>query len=94
MRTRDFDYRLPPELIAQNPVEPRDHSRLMVIGRGDGAVENRKFLEIVDYLRAGDVLVFNDSRVIPARLKGRKVPGGGKVELLLLRQTGANICDH
>ena len=91
MRTGDFAYWLPPELIAQTPIEPRDHSRLMVLSRSDGSMEHRRFFEIIDYLRAGDVLVFNDSRVIPARLKGRKVPGGGKVEVLLLRQSGANV---
>jgi len=91
MKTSDFDYFLPTELIAQTPVEPRDKSRLMVLNRGDGSMEHRKFFEIVDYLRAGDVLVFNDSRVIPARLSGRKVGSGGRVEILLLRRldTGA-----
>lgn len=91
LRTSDFDYQLPPELIAQTPIEPRDHSRLMVLSRNDGFMEHRRFFEITDYLRAGDLLVFNDSRVIPARLRGRKVPGGGKVEVLLLRQTSANV---
>jgi S-adenosylmethionine:tRNA ribosyltransferase-isomerase len=86
MRTSDFDYYLPPELIAQTPVEPRDQSRLMVLDRSHGSIEHHKFFEIVDYLRAGDVLVFNDSRVIPARLSGRKVDTGGRVELLLLRR--------
>ncbi len=86
MRTSDFSYHLPPELIAQTPVEPRDQSQLMVLNRSQGLVEHRRFFEIVDYLRAGDVLVFNDSRVIPARLKGRKVDTGGRVEFLLLRQ--------
>ena len=68
MRTSDFDYTLPPELIAQNPIEPRDHSRLMVLNRKDGVIEHRRFFEIADYLHEGDVMVFNDSRVIPARL--------------------------
>ncbi len=86
MKTSDFSYSLPPELIAQTPVEPRDQSQLMVLERSQGLIEHRRFFEIVDYLRAGDVLVFNDSRVIPARLKGRKVDTGGRVELLLLRQ--------
>jgi len=86
MRTSDFDYSLPPELIAQTPVEPRDRSRLMVLDRSDGRVEHQRFFEIVDYLRAEDVLVFNDSRVIPARLTGRKVDTGGRVELLLLHR--------
>jgi S-adenosylmethionine:tRNA ribosyltransferase-isomerase len=86
MRTSDFDYSLPPELIAQTPLEPRDSSRLMVLNRGEGRVEHRQFSEITDYLAAGDVLVFNDSRVIPARLMGRKVDSGGRVELLLLHR--------
>ena len=86
MRASDFDYHLPPELIAQTPIEPRDHSRLMVLNRGDGSIGHHQFFEIVDYLRDGDVLVFNDSRVIPARLKGRKVDSGGRVEVLLLHR--------
>jgi S-adenosylmethionine:tRNA ribosyltransferase-isomerase len=86
MKTSDFDYELHPELIAQTPLEPRDYSRLMVLGRSDGSIEHRRFFEIVDYLRAGDVLVFNDSRVIPARLRGRKLDSGGRVELLLLHR--------
>ena len=86
MKTSDFDYHLPPELIAQTPVEPRDHSRLMVLKRSQGSVEHRRFFEITDYLRAGDVLVFNDSRVIPARITGKKVDTTGGVELLLLRR--------
>jgi len=91
MKTSDFDYNLPPELIAQTPIEPRDHSQLMVLNRSRGSVEHRCFSEIADYLRAGDVLVFNDSRVIPARIKGKKVDTGGKVELLLLRQLDTSI---
>jgi len=85
MKTSDFDYYLPPELIAQVPVEPRDSSRLMVLERKRGSIEHRRFFEIVDYLHAGDILVFNDSRVIPARLKGKKETGG-RVEMLLLRR--------
>jgi len=86
MRTSDFDYPLPERLIAQTPVEPRDHSRLLVLHRDTGAIEHRRFYEIGDYLRRGDLLVFNDSRVIPARLFGRRPGTGGKVELLLLRR--------
>jgi S-adenosylmethionine:tRNA ribosyltransferase-isomerase len=86
MKTSDFDYHLPPELIAQTPIEPRDQSQLMVLNRSRGSIEHRHFFEIVDYLHAGDVLVFNDSRVIPARISGKKTDTGGKVELLLLRQ--------
>ena len=62
MKTSDFDYALPSELIAQTPVEPRDRSQLMVLNLGDGSVEHRHFFELIDYLREGDVLVFNDSR--------------------------------
>jgi S-adenosylmethionine:tRNA ribosyltransferase-isomerase len=91
MKTSDFDYSLPPELIAQSPIEPRDRSRLMVLTRGAESIENRKFLEIVDYLRAGDVMVFNDSRVIPARLKGQRAGSGGEVEILLLRRRDTNV---
>ena len=86
MKTSDFDYQLPSELIAQTPVEPRDHSRLMVLDRSRSSIEHRRFFEIADYLRDGDVMVFNDSRVIPARLQGEKADSGGKVELLLLRR--------
>jgi len=86
MKTSDFDYSLPLELIAQTPIEPRDQSRLMVLNRSDSSIEHRKFFEITDYLRAGDVLLFNDSRVIPARLSGRKIDSGGRVEILLLRR--------
>jgi len=85
MKSSDFDYHLPPEFIAQTPMEPRDHSRLMVLRRGNGSIEHRHFFEIVDFLQPGDVLVLNDSRVIPARLMGRR-EGGGKVEILLLRR--------
>ena len=91
MKTSDFDYSLPPELIAQTPVEPRDQSRLMLLNRSDGSIEHRRFFEISGYLRAGDVLVFNNSRVIPARLIGRKADSGGRVEILLLRQLKTNV---
>ncbi len=86
MKTTDLDYTLPEELIAQTPVEPRDSSRLLVLHRNDGRLEHRIFRDIGDYLRPGDVLVANESRVIPARLFGHKEPGGGKVEVLLLRK--------
>jgi S-adenosylmethionine:tRNA ribosyltransferase-isomerase len=91
MKTSDFDYHLPEELIAQTPVEPRDNSRLMVLSRETGSIEHRHFHDILDYLVEGDVLVFNDSRVIPARLKGTRKGSGGAVELLLLRRLEANI---
>jgi S-adenosylmethionine:tRNA ribosyltransferase-isomerase len=91
MKTSDFDYTLPPGLIAQDPIEPRDSSRLMVLDRAAGSVEHRRFRDIRDYLRPGDVMVFNDSRVIPARLKGKKAGSSGKVEILLLRRREADI---
>jgi S-adenosylmethionine:tRNA ribosyltransferase-isomerase len=91
MKTSDFDYTLPPELIAQSPIEPRDRSRLMVLNRATGGVEHRSFFNLGDYLRPGDVMVFNDSRVIPARLKGKRAGSGGKVEILLLRRQEANV---
>ena len=86
MKTSDFDYELPAERIAQTAIEPRDHSRLMVINRRDGSWEHRRFYEVGDYLFPGDLVVCNDSRVIPARLLGRKLDGGAKIELLLLRR--------
>ena len=85
MKTSDFDYSLPPELIAQTPAEPRDQSRLMVLRRSDGSIEHHRFSEIIDFLHPTDVLVLNDTRVIPARLKAQK-GSGGKVEILLLRR--------
>ncbi len=85
MKTSELDYPLPTELIAQEAVEPRDSSRLLVIHRATGELEHRIFHDIGAYLRPGDLLVANETRVIPARLFGRKEPTGGKVELLLLR---------
>jgi S-adenosylmethionine:tRNA ribosyltransferase-isomerase len=85
MNINDFDYDLPEHLIAQTPVEPRDHSRLMVVSRQTGQITHRIFHDIVEYLRAGDVLVLNDTRVIPARIAAIKSTGGS-VEILLLRQ--------
>ena len=90
LKTSDFDYRLPPELIAQRPIEPRDHSRLLVLDRSTGAIAHRRFFEIGDYLRSGDLLVMNDSRVIPARLYAKR-PSGGKAELLLLHPMGNGL---
>jgi S-adenosylmethionine:tRNA ribosyltransferase-isomerase len=91
MRTEEFDYHLPKEFIAQSPIEPRDASRLMVLDRNAGAIEHRIFRDLADYLAAGDVLVCNESRVVPARLFGRKVPTGGKVELLLVTKRGEKV---
>jgi S-adenosylmethionine:tRNA ribosyltransferase-isomerase len=84
MRTDEFDYDLPAERIAQQPAEPRDSAKLMVLDRATGAIEHRIFREIGEYLRPGDVLVLNDTRVIPARLYARKARTGGRVEILLL----------
>lgn len=86
MKTADFDYELPPERIAQTPIEPRDASRLLVLERSSGALHHRRFSDIGDYLNPGDVLVLNQTRVIAARLPIRKVPSGGKGELLLLNR--------
>lgn len=87
MKTHDFWYDLPEELIAQTPLEKRDTSRLLVMDRQTGEVSHRHFYDIVDYLRPGDCLVMNDSRVLPARLLGHR-PTGGAVEVLLLRDLG------
>lgn len=89
LKVSDFDYYLPAELIAQTPLEPRDRSRLMVLNRTTGYIEHRHFYEIVDYLSGGDILVFNDSRVIPARLTGRRAEE--KVEIFLLRRLSDGI---
>ncbi len=86
MKTADFDYELPEELIAQTPVEPRDHSRLLVYHGRDGSVEHRRFYDIIEYLDPGDALVLNETRVIPARLLGEKEGTGVPVEVLLLRR--------
>ena len=86
MRTDDFDYDLPDELIAQEPVEPRDSCRLLVLHRKDGSVEHRVFTDICEYLEPGDLLVANKTRVMPARLVGRKRGTGGVAETLMLRR--------
>ena len=87
MKTHDFWYDLPEELIAQTPLQQRDASRLLALGRQSGEIEHRHFYDILDYLRPGDCLVLNDSRVLPARLLGHR-PTGGAVEVLLLRDLG------
>ena len=87
MKTHDFWYDLPEELIAQTPLEKRDTSRLCVLDRTTGAVDHKHFYDIIDYLQPGDCLVMNDSRVLPARLLGHR-PTGGAVEVLLLRDLG------
>ncbi|NLG26434.1 MAG: tRNA preQ1(34) S-adenosylmethionine ribosyltransferase-isomerase QueA [Chloroflexi bacterium] len=88
MLTAAFDYVLPPELIAQTPIEPRDASRLLVVDCARSDLQHRTFRDIVEYLRPGDLLVANETRVIPARLYAHKWPSGGKVELLLLAKRG------
>ena len=86
MKTSDFYYDLPQEQIAQTPIEPRDHSRLMVLHRDNDEIEHRRFDDILDYLNEGDCLIVNDSRVIPARIYGVKEDTGAKIEFLLLKQ--------
>jgi S-adenosylmethionine:tRNA ribosyltransferase-isomerase len=90
MQTADFDFVLPPELIAQRPAPRRDGSRLLVLHRHDGHVEHRRFLDLPGFLRAGDVLVLNNSRVIPARLRGVNARTGGQFEILLLEENARN----
>ena len=91
MKTSDFYYDLPQELIAQTPLERRDGSRLLVMQKATGALEHRHFYDIIDYLHEGDCLVMNDSRVIPARLLGSRVPSGGAAEVLLLTDRGGGV---
>lgn len=90
MRTAEFDFDLPPELIAQTPAAARDQSRLLVLQRDSGQLAHRSFPDLLEYLNAGDVLVLNDSKVIPARLRGRNVRTGGNFELLLLEENSLN----
>ena len=86
MKKSDFNFDLPEELIAQTPIEPRDHSRMLVLDKNTGSLEHKHFYDIVDYLRQGDMLVLNNSRVLPARLYGYREGTGGKMEFLLLNQ--------
>ena len=88
MKTSDFNYELPKELIAQTPLEKRDTSRLMTLDRKTGAWEHHHFYELPDFLEPGDCLILNDSRVLPARLLGQRLPGGGACEVLLLIDRG------
>lgn len=90
MRTRDFYYDLPQELIAQTPLQRRDSSRLMTLDRSSGSVEHHHFYELPNFLREGDCLVLNNSRVLPARLIGRRETGGA-AEVLLLTDRGNNV---
>ena len=91
MRTKDFYFDLPEELIAQTPIVRRDASRLLVLNKENGAWEHRHFFDLPSYLRAGDCLILNNSRVLPARLLGNRLPGGGACEVLLLIDRGDNI---
>lgn len=90
MRAADFDYDLPPELIAQDPLALRDQSRLLVFDRATSQITHRHFTDLLDYLRPGDALVLNDSRVIPARLRARNARTGGRFEILLVEENGPN----
>jgi len=86
MKTSDFEYVLPQELIAQTPLADREQSRLMIMDRSNGSLQHRKFFEMTNFLHDGDVLVINDSRVIPARIRAKRATTGGKMEILLLRR--------
>lgn len=91
MKTSDFDYELPEELIAQTPIEPRDHSRMLVYSRADKSVEHLHFYDLPRFLRKGDVLVVNETKVIPARLLGEKEGTGVPVEILLLKRLERDV---
>ena len=86
MKTSDFDFYLPEELIAQHPLEKRDYSRLMVLDKATGEIEHKHFYDVIEYLNSGDTLVLNNTRVMPARLIGEKSESGGKIEFLLLKR--------
>ena len=91
LKTSDFYYDLPPELIAQTPLEQRDASRLLVLNRAEETLAHRSFSNVIEYLRPGDCLVMNNSRVLPARLLGKRLPGGGAAEVLLLQDKGNKV---
>ena len=91
MRTDDFDFELPEELIAQHPIEKRDESRMMTLNRGTGEIQHKTFRDILEYLKKGDVLVLNDTKVLPARLFGVKKETDAHVEILLLKNMGNDI---
>lgn len=91
MNTKDFDYHLPEELIAQTPYQKRDKSRLMVLNREQASIEHKHFYNVVEYLSKGDTLVLNNTRVIPARLFGRKADTGAVIEILLLKRVEADV---
>lgn len=91
MRINDFDYNLPPELIAQKPTDKRDNSRLLVVHRDTGELEHKHFYNILEYLKPGDCLVMNNSKVLPARLYGTKLGTGAKVEFLLIKRLEGDV---
>src|SRR5262245_38345168 len=91
MHISDFDYELPEELIAQQPLGERDASRMLLVDRAARSWQDSQFKTISDQLNAGDVLVINNTRVFPARLRGARFPSGGQVEVLLLRETEPNL---
>lgn len=88
-----FDYHLPKEFIAQEPIEPRDHSRLLILNKKNKKIWHKRFYEILNYLSDNDVLVFNNSKVVPARLYGKKIPSYGKAEILLIRPKNKEVFD-
>ena len=91
MKLTDFDYLLPEELIAQHPADKRENSRMMVLDRGAGTIEHKHFYDITDYVRPGDLLVLNDSKVIPARIFGIKEKTGAKIEVLLIKRLEGDV---
>lgn len=91
METKDFDFYLPEELIAQHPIEKRDHSRMLVVNKNNGDIHHRHFYDIVDFLTENDVLVINETKVIPARLIGSKIDTKAVIELLLLKEIEPNV---
>ena len=90
MKTDDFDFYLPEELIAQTPLDKRDNSRMLVLDKESGAITHKHFSDIIDYLDSNDVLVLNDTKVIPARLYGVKEDTGAVIEVLMLKDLGNN----
>ena len=91
LSTKDFDFDLPEELIAQTPIEPRDASRLLILDKKSGEIQHRHFYDIIDYLNPNDCLILNDSRVLPARIYGIKEGTGARVEFLLLAAKGDDV---
>ena len=91
MLVSDFDYNLPLELIAQKPLRPRDHSRLLLLNKKTGAIQHKHFYDLVGYLKPGDLLILNNSKVFPARLNGRKKETGGKIEIFLHHDLGQGV---